>query len=214
MRNLATWLRPKDEKWFNPIFARYPDVKVWNALSQDVPLAEMDALLLTGGSDVAPEFLRQEVPDPSILDKDIDPKRDAWEFVAIPHALERTLPIFAICKGMQILNLSLGGTLKLDITGHNLPEQKDHDIQSLRTDRGARHRFENVNSSHHQALEVIAPGFEVQAWCATDDIVEQMRLRGYPFCLAVQYHPERGKIYDALFDDFFSKIGNVKELKR
>jgi putative glutamine amidotransferase len=213
MRNLATWLRPKDEKWFNPIFARYPDVKVWNALSQDVPLAEMDALLLTGGSDVAPEFLRQEVPDPSILDKDIDPKRDAWEFVAIPNALERTIPILAICKGMQILNLALGGTLKLDIAGHNLPEQKDHDIQSLRTDRGARHRFENVNSSHHQALEVVAPGFEVQAWCATDDIVEQMRLRGYPFCLAVQYHPERGRIYDALFDDFFSKIGTVNAMK-
>jgi putative glutamine amidotransferase len=213
MRNLATWLRPKDEKWFNPIFARYPDVKVWNALSQDVPLAEMDALLLTGGSDLARQFLRQEVPDPSVLDKDIDPKRDAWEFAAIPAVLEREVPLLAICRGMQTLNVALGGTLKLDIAGHNLPEQKDHDIQSLRTDRGARHRFETVNSSHHQALEAVAPGCEVEAWCAADDIVEQMRLRDYPFCLAVQYHPERGRIYDALFHDFFSKIAVVKALK-
>ncbi len=206
MRNLATWLRAKDEKWFNPIFARYPDVKVWNALSQDVPLVEMDALLLTGGSDLAPQFLRQEVPDPSVLDKDMDPKRDAWEVAAIAGALEREVPILAICRGMQTLNVVLGGTLKLDIAGHNLPEQKDHDIQSLRTDRGAQHRFETVNSSHHQALEVVAPGCEVEAWCAADDIIEQMRLRDHPFCLAVQYHPERGKIYDALFDDFFEHI--------
>ena len=207
MRNLFTWLRPKDERFFNPIFARFPDVKIWNALAGEVPLPEMDALLLTGGSDVAPEFLKQEVPDPSILSKDVDPKRDAWEFAAIESAVGRELPILAICKGMQALNVALGGTLKLDIPGHNLPEQKDYDIQALRTDRGAAHRFEKVNSSHHQAIDKTAPGFEVEAWSADDDIIEQMRLRDYPYALAVQYHPERGGIYDALFADFFSRIG-------
>lgn len=201
-----TWMRQKDEKWLNPIFGRHPGVKIWNALTEDVPLDEMNGLLLTGGADVAPEFLQQEVPDPSVLGKDIEPKRDQWEFAAIENALDRRLPIFAICKGMQILNVALGGTLKLDISGHNLPEQKDHDIQLLRTDRSAAHRFDKVNSSHHQAIERLGDGCEVEAWCATDDIIEQMRLRDYPFALAVQYHPERGKIYDALFDDFFSRI--------
>jgi putative glutamine amidotransferase len=206
MRNLVTWMRRKDEKWFNPIFARYPDIKILNACTGDVPLDEMNGLLLTGGSDVAPEFLKQEVPDASVLDKDVDPKRDRWEFAAIKHALRRELPIFAICKGMQTLNVALGGTLKLDIRGHNLPEQKDNDIQLLRTDRRAAHRLEKVNSSHHQAIDRSGDGCEVEAWCATDDIIEQMRVRDYSFALAVQYHPERGKIYDELFEDFFSRI--------
>jgi putative glutamine amidotransferase len=213
MRNLVTWMRRKDEKWFNPIFARYPDIKILNAGTGDVPLDEMNGLLLTGGSDVAPEFLKQEIPDPSILDKDVDPKRDRWEFAAIEHALRRALPIFAICKGMQTLNVALGGTLRLDIRGHNLPEQKDNDIQLLRTDRRAAHRLERVNSSHHQAIDRPGDGCEVEAWCATDDIIEQMRLRDYSFALAVQYHPERGKIYDELFEDFFSWIGSVEELE-
>ena len=53
---------------------------------------------------------------------------------------------------------------------------------------------------------------KVEAWCAADDVIEQMRLRDYPFGLAVQYHPERGTIYDELFDDFFGKI-KEKRLK-
>jgi len=106
------------------------------------------------------------------------------------------------------LNVALGGTLKLDISGHKLPEMKDNDVQPLRVTNGARHRFDKVNSSHHQAVDRVGEGFEVEAWCATDDIVEQMRLRNYPFALAVQYHPERGKIYDELFEDFFSRLEN------
>lgn len=206
MSILATWLRAKDEKWFQPFFARHPEIEVRNALTGAVNVDEADGLLLTGGCDIAPEFLRQPVPDPTVLDKDVDVARDRWEFEAIDKTMARGLPIFAICKGMQVFNVALGGTLKLDIRGHNLPEQKDSDIQALRTDRRATHRLGKVNSSHHQAVDSLGSGFIVEAWCANDDIVEQMRLRDYPFALAVQYHPERGKIYDALFEDFFAKI--------
>jgi putative glutamine amidotransferase len=206
MPNLASWIREKDDKWFRPIFEKYPGIKVCNALSEDVPLEKMDGLLLTGGSDIAPEFLRQEIPDPSVLEKDVDPQRDRWEFSATQNALERRLPIFAICKGMQVLNVALGGTLKLDIAGHRLPEQKDHDIQPLRSDLRTVHRFDNVNSSHHQAIDSLGKGLQVESWCANDDIIEQVRLRDYPFALGVQYHPERGKIYDSLFEDFFSRL--------
>jgi putative glutamine amidotransferase len=201
-------MRLKDEKWFQPVFIKYPDVQVWNARTGHVPLEQMNGLLLTGGPDIAQEFLRQPVPDPSVLDKDVDLARDAWEFDATQDALARGLPTFAICKGLQVLNVALGGTLKLDMKGHNLPEQKDHDIQPLRNDRGAAHRFEKVNSSHHQAIDRLAEGCEIESWCTTDDIIEQMRLRDHPFALAVQYHPERGKIYDALFEDFFSHVKN------
>ena len=66
-----------------------------------------------------------------------------------------------------------------------------------------------MNSSHHQAIERLGDGLEVEAWCAADGIIEQVRLRDYPFALGVQYHPERGKIYDALFEDFFDRINKM-----
>jgi putative glutamine amidotransferase len=208
MPNLATWMRAKDEKWFQPFFDKHPEIRVCNARKGEAALEEIDGLLLTGGSDIAPEFLKQEVPDPSILDQDVDVARDRWEFAAVKDALSRGLPIFAICKGLQLFNAALGGTLKLDISGHKLPEQKEHDIQPLCSDAAAKHRFERVNSSHHQAIERLGDGCEVEAWCATDEIIEQIRLRNYPFALAVQYHPERGRIYNELFEDFFSRLDN------
>ncbi len=208
MPNLATWMREKDEKWFQPFFDKHPEIRVFDARKGKASLAKMDGLLLTGGSDIAPEFLRQEIVDPSAIDKDVDVERDRWEFAAVQEALSRGLPILAICKGLQVLNVALGGTLKLDIPGHKLPEMKDRDVQLLRNDRSAKHRFGKVNSSHHQAIERAADGFEIEAWCAHDDVIEQMRLRDYPFALAVQYHPERGKIYDDLFEDFLLRLND------
>jgi putative glutamine amidotransferase len=209
MPKLATWVREKDEKWFHPFFARHPEIEICNARKDEVVIAGAGGLLLTGGSDIAPEFLNQPIPDPSILEKDVDLARDRWEFTAVDQALSRGLPILAICKGMQLLNVALGGTLKLDIPGHKLPEQKDNDIQALRSDAKATHRFERVNSSHHQAVDSLGQGLEVDAWCSADDIIEQVRLRNQSFVLGVQYHPERGKIYDSLFEDFFDRISKI-----
>jgi putative glutamine amidotransferase len=210
MPNLATWMRPKDEKWFQPFFAKHPDVHVFDARKGDVPLDQMDGLLLTGGSDISPEFLRQKVADPSVLSKDMDLDRDRWEFKAVQKALSRGLPILAICKGLQVFNVALGGTLKLDIKGHDLPEQRHRDVQPLRSARRAAHRFSKVNSAHHQAIEQLGDDLEVEAWAAHDGIIEQVRLRKYPFGLAVQYHPERSRIYDSLFEDFFVRLESSK----
>ena len=206
MPNLATWMRPRDEKWFQPFFAKHPDVRVFDACKGNVAIDQMDGLLLTGGSDIAPEFLRQENVDRTLIDKDVDSLRDRWEFEAISKSLARGLPTLSICRGIQVLNVALGGTLRLDVPGHKHPDQRDRDIQPLRYDTAANHRFEKVNSSHHQAVDRVADGFEIEAWCAADDVIEQMRLRNYPFALAVQYHPERGTIYDALFQDFFDRL--------
>lgn len=208
MPKLATWIRSKDEKWFRPFLSRHPEIEVLNAAKKEIALEEADALLLTGGNDIALEYLRQPVPDPSILEA-ADLERDKWEFAALENTLARGLPLLGICKGMQLLNVALGGTLRLDISGHNLPPQKDHDVQPLRHDRTTAHRFEKVNSSHHQALDQLGANVIVESWCATDDIVEQIRLRDYPFALAVQYHPERGSIYGSLFDDFLTRIGSA-----
>ena len=206
MPNLATWIRQKDAKSFRIIFAKYPHIKVWNARTRNVPLGKMDGLLLSGGSDISPEFLRQEVPDCSVLDKQIHPKRDGWEFEAVQDTLSRGLPILAICKGLQVFNVVLGGTLKLDIEGHNLPDQRHRDVQTLRAAHGASHRFPKVNSAHHQAIDKLGDGLEVEAWAAHDGIIEQVRLRKYRFGLAVQYHPERSRMYDSLFEDFFAQL--------
>lgn len=209
MPNLATWLRPKDAKSFRGIFGNHPEIKVWNALKRKVPLEQMDGLLLTGGSDISPEFLRQKIVDPSVIHKDADSARDRWEFEAVQEALSRGLPIFAICRGLQVFNVVLGGTLKLDIKGHNLPEQRDREVQALRHARRASHRFSKVNSAHHQAIEQLAGGCEVEAWSAHDGIVEQISLRKYPFARAVQYHPERGPVYGPLFEEFFDRIKRI-----
>ncbi len=206
MANLATWIRRRDKKYFAPFFAQHPEVMIWNAAEKTVPLERMDGLLLTGGLDIAAEFLNQEIADPSLIEADADPERDRWEFSAIDYSLGRGLPLLAICKGMQTLNVALGGTLHLDIAGHNVPKQKRQDVQPLRSQRGVRHRFEKVNSSHHQAIDKLGDRLVVESWCATDGIIEQVRVRDYPFGLAVQYHPERGKIYDALFHDFFGRL--------
>jgi putative glutamine amidotransferase len=216
MANVASWIRPKDEPYFRRAFTPFPEVKIWNAAEREIAMDEMDGLLLTGGPDVAPEFLRQEIPDPSVLDKDIDPVRDKWEFAATKEALVRALPIFAICKGMQLFNVSLGGTLRLDIPGHNAPEMREHDVQELRTDRDATYRLERVNSSHHQAIDQLGEGLEVEAWSANDDIIEQVRLTNYPFALAVQYHPERGNadLYAPLFADFVARLNEHAERTR
>jgi putative glutamine amidotransferase len=205
---VATWLRDKDKKWFQPFFEHYPEVQVCNAAEGEVDMSRANGLLLTGGADIAPEFLNQPVPPGTELDRDIDATRDAWEFRAVSCAMARGVPIFAICKGMQVLNVALGGTLHLDIRGHRGNEMREHDVQPLRFDRQSEHQFERVNSSHHQAVDQVGAGLAVEAWCATDDIIEQMRLSDYPFGLAVQYHPERGNIYDELFEDFFVRIRN------
>jgi len=87
-----------------------------------------------------------------------------------------------------------------------LPEQRDRDIQPLRHSRRASHRFPKVNSAHHQAIERLGDDLEVEAWSAHDGIVEQIHLQKYPFARAVQYHPERSRIYDSLFEDFFARL--------
>ena len=81
MPHVATWIRPKDEKWFRRAFAKHPNVRLWNARTQQVPMEKMQGLLLSGGPDIAEEFLRQPVPDPSILDQgygDDDGRMLSW----------------------------------------------------------------------------------------------------------------------------------------
>ena len=214
---LATWIREVDEAAFARWFVARPDLEVRNArLCESEVVENGDALphaatglLLSGGPDISAEFLRQPVPDPAVIEEP-DPVRDHWEFAALRAALDRGLPILAVCKGVQVLNVALGGTLHPDIPAHDTAELRDGNLQPLRyaDDAPAVWRFACVNSSHHQALDRLGDGLEVEAW-ADDGTIEQVRLGGYPYCLGVQYHPERHEQYAPLFQEFFDRVAAV-----
>lgn len=203
MFNLATWIRGCDEYWFIPLFAGWPGIVIHNARERQVDMRGMDALMLTGGGDISAEFLTQKVTQPKYI-IDADPSRARWEFWALRELLTARKPLLAICRGLQVMNVVTGGTLHLDILDHDIAETSN--IQKLRYDHTAVHRFSAVNSSHHQAIDAPGYGMVVEGWASTDDIVEQVRLRDYPFGIGVQYHPERHSQYRSLFHDFYEHI--------
>ncbi len=204
---VATWMRPGDETLFAAHFASVPVLVLENARTADVDLSQADGLLLTGGGDISASFLsHQEVSDPALIES-VNQERDRWEMSAVLDALEREIPIFAICRGMQLLNVALGGSLHLHVEGHREGAQKDHDVQPLRYAPSVKKAYVKVvNSSHHQAIDRLGKGLIIEAWHADDGVIEQVRHTSHPWCLGVQYHPERGTAYDSLFSDFIDAI--------
>jgi putative glutamine amidotransferase len=202
LKLIGTWIRECDEPAFARMLAAYPEVRTLNARTEDVP-EQLDGLLLTGGEDISPGFLRQEVPDPKLI-QDANPARDEWEFAALQRALAARIPILAVCRGLQVLNVALGGTLHLDIPRHD--DDRTNNVQPLRYAPQATVRFDRVNSSHHQALDRLGDGLRVEAWHAEDGTIEQARLENYPFALGAQYHPERDELYRPFFDAFIQQL--------
>ena len=165
-------------------------------------LDAIDGVLLSGGVDVEPGRYGQE-PHPTVDTTDAD--RDAAEIALIRAALERDKPIFAICRGLQILNVALGGTLIQDLptekpstiihsqSERNIPRPETvHSIQIDSDSRLARIVGANVmqvNSLHHQALSEIADGLSVTAR-AEDGVIEAAEMTDRRFVVAIQCHPE------------------------
>jgi putative glutamine amidotransferase len=205
MLHLVSWIRDGDTADFGRFFARREDLRVSNARLAPVDLSTAHGVLISGGPDISAGFHPDPPARPDLIE-DPEPERDAWEFAAVRHAIDRGLPLLGVCKGMQVLNLALGGSLHLDIEGHDLPEMKYGNLQPLRFADTARIRFDVVNSSHHQALDRVADALEVEAWHAGDGTIEQVRLRDYPWAYGVQYHPERDMLYAPLFDEFFAQL--------
>ena len=208
---IASWVREKDESWFSRSLAGLGrgDFELRNARrGEEANLETVDAILITGGEDISAAYLHQPVPNPAFIEDPV-PERDAWEFAAAAAAIERGIPLLGVCKGLQVMNVALGGTLLLDIEGHDLPELKSANAQALRHAAviPAAWRFERVNSSHHQAIDRLGDGLEAHSWCAADGVIEQVRSRTLPWCVGVQYHPERDpEYYRAVFADFVAAI--------
>jgi putative glutamine amidotransferase len=182
----------------------------------------IDGLLLTGGEDLAPARYG-EAAHASVVD--VDPARDAFEIALVGEARRRNLPIFAICRGIQVLNVACGGTLVQDIPSEiagalehswTVPPHKPYDLahevwvdKDTLLARLLRERLSDTdaceaNSRHHQAVKKIAEGFRVSA-TAPDGVIEAIEDPSARFCLGVQWHPEnfwRTGEFRPLFEGF------------
>ena len=167
-------------------------------------MATVSGLVLTGGGDVDPA-LYGEAPNGTQMDS-VSAERDSTEVAALGTAIERGLPVLAICRGMQVLNVALGGSLYQDV-----PSQCPSDINHAQTTGGQHARDElthgvgveagsclasilgarslRVNSMHHQALRKLGRGLRAVAW-APDGIIEGVEMPDERWVLGVQWHPE------------------------
>ena len=158
----------------------------------------LDGLIITGGKDVNPILYGQE-PHPATDEPRVD--RDEWETTLLELAIERELPFLGICRGAQLLNVALGGTLhqhlpelvgsnKYQLGGGNFSHvgvTVEHDSQ---VERMIGHDELTVEVYHHQAIDRVAPGLTVTAR-SDDGIVQAVELGSVPFGVAVQWHPEQ-----------------------
>lgn len=166
----------------------------------DEVLDRVDGLMLAGGADIDPAAYGA-VAHPETTGS--VPERDAFEVALVRRALERDLPLLAICRGMQVMNVACGGTLH-----QHLPELlrhehhrrvlgsfdgADHDVRlapgSLAA-RAAGEEFHGTKSHHHQGVDRIGEGLVVTGWAQLDDLPEALELPGNRFALGVQWHPE------------------------
>ena len=173
----------------------------------------LDGVLFTGGGNIAPTLYGQY--DHPLIDG-IDPDRDSVEIALIEQAIHSGLPLMGICRGLQIINVALGGDLYVDILEqHPLAlkhqyypdyprEYLAHEVSIEKTGMlakvfpGAR---VPVNSLHHQGVRNLAPGLKPAAF-APDGIIEAFELPGHPFGLAVQWHPENLQEHKTMRDLF------------
>lgn len=165
----------------------------------------LDAILLPGGGDMNP-LRYNATPETDIRLYDISDERDAMEIAMVQWAVEDDLPVFGICRGIQVMNVALGGTLVQDISKHietdlrhtvkSIVDEPRHTIlHDVEVEEGSRlsailkDKQVRVNSLHHQALGDVAPSATVNA-LSSDGIIEGIELPDKHFALAVQWHPE------------------------
>jgi len=223
--NYEAWLRGAD-----------PYVVIVNMYGMTVDsalfvLSTCQGLLLTGGGDVNPACYGKL----NELSKceETDNYRDSLELALINRALLVRMPIFGICRGEQILNVALGGTLLTDIPSevgtkvtHDLPADSIDPMHSVKIDSQSDlyqlTAIEKgiVNSSHHQSVDIIAEGMKISA-LSEDGVVEAIEREfplGKSFIMGVQWHPERldknPGLSKPLADNFIEQVNKYKQDRR
>jgi putative glutamine amidotransferase len=160
----------------------------------------IDGIIFSGGGDISPVHLRGDA-HPRI--EDVDPRRDAVEMDLVRASARDGKPFLAICRGCQVLNVALGGSLYTHLPDQ-FPGALDHDypgslrttiVHEVRIEEGTRLAeilgvpLVKVNSNHHQGLKEIASNLRVAGY-SPDGLVEAVELPDHPFGLGVQWHPE------------------------
>jgi putative glutamine amidotransferase len=187
-----------------------------------------DGILLSGGPDVDAKLYGEgNMP----YNGDISPIRDASELFIAKKSIEMNKPLLAICRGIQIINVAMGGTLYQDIYMQNkecsiLKHSQSapkwyptHEI-NIKKDSWVWKTFMNdsayVNSFHHQAVKEIAQGFEVTSR-STDGIIEAIEYVKNRFCVGVQWHPElmwqKNEEFLNIFKEFVLQAGKLEGVK-
>jgi putative glutamine amidotransferase len=168
--------------------------------SPDEALELIDGLMLAGGADIDPSSYEQEVHPETT---DTVPDRDAFEIALVRAAIERDLPVLGICRGMQLINIALGGTLLQHLPeryGHHEHRRvlgsfdgADHDVvlsEGSAAACAAGELAHATKSHHHQGVERLGEGLAVSGVSTLDDLPEAIELPDRRFVLGVQWHPE------------------------
>lgn len=162
---------------------------------------QLDGLFLSGGSDISPELYGGKT---TIAQVQYDYERDQTELTLTKWALEFNLPVFGVCRGMQMINVAAGGTLYHDLASDR-PDVGKHDFFSVNADRKRiRHSIfiesnsilgnslgdiAGVNSMHHQSVEKLGTGLRVTA-ISEDGLIEGIESEAHSLLLGCQWHPE------------------------
>ncbi|MCB0711176.1 MAG: gamma-glutamyl-gamma-aminobutyrate hydrolase family protein [Ignavibacteriae bacterium] len=197
---------PKYQNYWDWILNREPDAKIvdlYEAEDLESLLPELDAVVMTGGGDIDPE--RYGEPEAFSLCSGIDEARDSREYRTLEYAFQQKIPVLGICRGIQIVNVYLGGTLIPHIPdfadaggyhGKVGEEDNAHDIHvepgSLLA-RATQEAEGRVNSSHHQGVGRLASKLTATAYSPDRliEAVEWLEPEQRSYLLAVQWHPER-----------------------
>ena len=184
-------------------------------------LGEIHGVVLTGGGDIDPVFYG-EARHGTV--EDAEPGRDEFELDLARRAVEADLPLLAICRGAQVLNVAFGGTLVQDIPSavasalrHTIPQPKDEVAHEVVVSAGSKLERAlgpavtantcRVNSRHHQSVARVGRGLEAVA-TAPDGVVEAIEAPAADFCVGVQWHPENfvgSGEFRPLFDAFVER---------
>lgn len=173
---------------------------VANKMIIDEYLQICDGILFSGGEDIVPKFFGQS---PSEALGTTYEERDEAEMYMLHQAMQHNKAIFGICRGIQLINVALGGTLIQDIPSElktavkhmqeNPRPEASHDVRidkgSLLFDILCEEQTE-VNSLHHQSIDELGEGLKVTAYSVEDDLIEAVEHETYKRLLAVQWHPE------------------------
>ncbi|HEX9912129.1 MAG TPA: gamma-glutamyl-gamma-aminobutyrate hydrolase family protein [candidate division Zixibacteria bacterium] len=176
-----------------------PNLKELSLIEEILKL--VDGILISGGYDVHPKYYGEKLEHKSVK---LTPDRDKFDLKLVKKARDRKIPILGICRGHQLINIAFGGTLYQDLSLRDEPtfDHKGSKIINYKK----RHRViikEDsklfsiigkkeivVNTSHHQLIKKIAPGFAATAWSKEDGVIEAIESIKDNYLLSVQWHPE------------------------